>query len=356
MAKEKWTDPGPVVWVFAMQALILEEPRRFVLGERPIPQPGPGEVLVRIRHIGVCGTDIHAWEGNQPFFNYPRVLGHELGVEVVESGPGCGRVQPGDRASVEPYLNNPDSPASRRGKPNCCEDLSVLGVHQDGGMCPLLVVPERKLHVANDLDLEELALVETFCIGAHGVERAGPLEGLPVLVIGAGPIGLGAAQAAQAAGGRVLMVDIAAQRLEFARSMGLEQTLLAEGEWEPRIREAFQGELPLVVMDATGHRGSMEHCLDLAAHGGTILFLGIYNGPVGIHDPTLHKKELAVLSSRNAPTSTFPQVLQQLREGRIALKPWITGRLPASRVPEAFEEALRAPGTVKLLIDMDLEA
>jgi len=187
------------------------------------------------------------------------------------------------------------------------------------------------------------------------VERAGSLEGRNVLVIGAGPIGLGAAQAAQAVGGRVLVMDIAAQRLEFARSIGLEQTLLAGDDVEPRIREVFRGELPLVVMDATGHPGSMERSLNWAAHGGTIIFLGIFNGPVGIHDPTLHKKELAVLSSRNAPSSTFPQVLQQLREGRIALKPWITGRLPASRIPGGFEEALRSPGTIKLLIDMDLE-
>jgi len=173
-----------------MHALQLASPKTFKLIETPEPAaPQPGEALVRVHCVGICGTDISAYLGKMPFVTYPRILGHELGVEVLAIGPEVTNVKPGDRCSIEPYINDPTSYASRRGRPNCCEKLQVLGVHADGGMRPRFIVPARKLHPASTLSFEQLALVETLAIGCHAVGRSGLTADETCLIIGAGPIG-----------------------------------------------------------------------------------------------------------------------------------------------------------------------
>src|SRR5437867_5688925 len=170
-----------------MKAIQLEAPKAFRAIEISEPrEPAEGEALVRIHRVGICGTDISGYLGKMPFFSYPRIPGHELGIEVVEVGEGVTNVKAGDRCSVEPYINDPNSYASRRGKPNCCEKLQVLGVHRDGGLRPEFLVPGRKLHVSRKLTFEQLALVETLAIGSHATFRANPQPDEAVLIIGAG--------------------------------------------------------------------------------------------------------------------------------------------------------------------------
>ena len=174
-----------------MQALRLQSPEHFEFIGLPEPDaPAKGEALVRVHRVGICGTDISAYLGKMPFVTYPRILGHELGVEVVAVGGEVTNLRQGDRCSVEPYINDPTSYASRRGRPNCCERLQVLGVHRDGGMRPLFSLPARKLHVSRELSFEQLALVETLAIGCHAVARSGLSADESCLIIGAGPIGL----------------------------------------------------------------------------------------------------------------------------------------------------------------------
>src|SRR6266849_3424903 len=174
-----------------MKAIQLERPESFRQIDIPEPtRPGPGESIVRVHRVGICGTDFSGYLGKMPFFSYPRIPGHELGVEVVAVGAGVANVKPGDRCSVEPYINDTNSYASRRGRPNCCEKLEVLGVHIDGGLRPEFVLPARKLHVSRKLSFEQLALVETLAIGCHASFRANPQPEETVLIIGAGPIGL----------------------------------------------------------------------------------------------------------------------------------------------------------------------
>src|SRR5215472_13954616 len=156
-----------------VKAIVLDTPGQLRLTQVEEPQsPGPGEALVRIHQVGVCGTDFHAFHGDQPFFSYPRILGHELGVEVVQMGDSGGGLKTGDLCSVEPYINCGSCIACLRDKPNCCVGLQTLGVHIDGGMREEIVVPRRKLHVSRALTLDQLALVETLGIGCHAVERA----------------------------------------------------------------------------------------------------------------------------------------------------------------------------------------
>src|SRR5438552_16619205 len=174
-----------------MKALCLEAPLNWkCIDIPPAEKPGPGEALVRVHRVGVCGTDISGYLGKMPFFSYPRIPGHELGVEVLDVGAAVTNVKPGDRCSVEPYINDPNSYASRRGRPNCCEKLEVLDVHRDGGMRPLFHVTARKLHVSKKLGFDQLALVETLAIGCHATQRADPKPDEATLIIGAGPIGL----------------------------------------------------------------------------------------------------------------------------------------------------------------------
>src|SRR3954469_23243658 len=170
-----------------MKALSLEAPKQWKRVEVAGPEaPGPGEALVRVHNVGICGTDIGGYLGKMPFFSYPRISGHELGVEVLEVRPDVGNVRPGDRSSVEPYINCQRCHACVRGRTNCCEKHQTLGVQCDGGLRPRFLVPARKLHVSGKLSFEQLALVEPLAIGCHAVQRAAPQPDETCLLIGAG--------------------------------------------------------------------------------------------------------------------------------------------------------------------------
>src|SRR3954462_9625463 len=168
----------------AMNAILLEKPQQFVRTEIPEPAaPGAGEAVVRVHRVGICGSDISGYLGKMPFYSYPRIPGHELGVEVVAVGDGVTNVRVGDRCSVEPYMNCQQCYACKAGRGNCCKNLKVLGVHTDGGMRPRFVVPARKLHPSATLGLDQLALVETLAIGCHCVNRGQPEKGEHALLI-----------------------------------------------------------------------------------------------------------------------------------------------------------------------------
>jgi 2-desacetyl-2-hydroxyethyl bacteriochlorophyllide A dehydrogenase len=335
--------------------IVLAEPGRFELSRGELADPLPGEARVRIRRIGVCGTDIHAFHGRQPFFEYPRILGHELGAEIVSIN-GDSFFQPGEAVSVEPYLNDPASPASQKGKTNCCESLQVLGVHCDGGMRPFLNVPIHKLHRAASATMDQLALVEMLCIGQHAVNRSFVSESDNVLVLGAGPIGLSVISFLKGRTKRLLVADLSEARLAFCRDvMGVDDTVLVPpgGDLLPMIHDAFGGVLPDVIFDATGNRASMLSTFDLAAHGGRIVFVGLFQGDVVFSDPNFHRRELTVMSSRNATSAEFGQVIVAMESGAIDTSPWITHRLPFADVPAGFSKVVGDSSLRKAVIHLD---
>src|SRR5829696_2856586 len=270
-----------------MKALLLEAPRNFRRIETESPgRPGPGEALVRVHRVGVCGTDISGYLGKMPFFSYPRIPGHELGVEVLEVGEGVGHVKPGDRCSVEPYINDPDSYASRRGRPNCCERLEVLGVHRDGGLRSRFLLPARKLHPSARLAFDQLALVETLAIGCHAVNRAALQPDESCLIIGAGPIGLSTLEFVKLTGARTIVLDVNEQRLDFCRRvMGVEHTVKPTEDVESDLRAVTDGHLPDVVIDATGSSLSMSNAFGLIAPGGRLVYVGITTDEVRFRHP-----------------------------------------------------------------------
>jgi 2-desacetyl-2-hydroxyethyl bacteriochlorophyllide A dehydrogenase len=296
--------------------------------------------------VGLCGTDIHAFFGRQPFFSYPRILGHEIAVEVDAAGPGVEHLARGTRCAVEPYLGCGSCGACRGGKQNCCERIQVLGVHADGGLRPAFVVPADKLHPADDLSDEQLALVEPLVIGAHAVRRAAVQPDDVVLVVGAGPIGLAAAQAARAAGPRVVVLEREPLRRERLADFGLE-TAPGPGS-TPQSTEAALvagiGRLPSVVIDATGNADSMRRAFHYAAHGGRVVFVGLFRGEVSFDDPNFHKRELTLLASRNGTGSDFEWVIDGLRAERLDARPWVTHRFEPEEVPERIA-SLADPGT-----------
>ena len=336
-----------------MLQIVLEKPGQFIATDGPEPTPAPGDALVRVHRIGVCGTDLHAFAGKQPFFTYPRILGHELGVEVVDPGREPHGLRAGDRCSVEPYLNCGRCIACRRGKPNCCTSLNVIGVHSDGGMRPLLAVPARKLHRSAKLDYEQLALVETLGIGAHAIERAEIKPDDFVLVIGAGPIGLSVIQFALVTGATLAVLDVSEPRLAFCREkLGVKHTL-TPADLPAKLKEIGGGDLPTVVLDATGNAKSMAGTFELAAHGGRIVFVGLFQGDVTFNDPNFHRRELTVCASRNSTPQTFRDIIALVEAGRIDTRPWITHRFALADTPAVFPKDISGnPAVLKAMVEV----
>lgn len=332
----------------------LEEPGRFAAIQGAVPEPAEDETLIRIRRIGVCGTDIHAFHGRQPFFEYPRILGHELGAEVV-SVNGSSSFSPGDAVAVEPYLNNPASPASQKGKTNCCEELKVLGVHTDGGMRPFITVPTHKLHRAASASMDQLALVEMLCIGQHAVNRSLAATGDRALILGAGPIGLSVLSFLQNRTDHVAVADISAGRLDFCRdAFGVKATIKAgsDVDLEKELRNCFGGQLPDLIFDATGNKASMHSTFNLAANGARIVFVGLFQGDVTFNDPNFHRRELTLMSSRNATSTEFSEVIAAIESGAVDTAPWITHRLAFDDVVNGFETTISDPTLRKAVIEL----
>jgi len=321
-----------------MKAIVLEKPGQMRAVNMQSPrEPRPGEALVRVRRVGICGTDLHAFRGTQPYFEYPRIVGHELGVEVLALGDAEQELAVGDLCALEPSFHCGQCIACRRGRSNCCVNLKVFGVHVDGGLREQVVVPVSNLHKSTKLTPEQLSLVEPLCIGAHAVRRAAPEPGDTVLIIGVGPIGLAVAQSARLHDVTVLIMDVLDERLAFARdTRGIQHAIDARREPLEQLKSILGGELATIVFDCTGNKQSMEQALTYMAHGGKLVFVGIFLGDMTFNDPTFHRKETTLLSSRNATAEDFREIIARMERGEIDVLPWITHRALADELPGVF--------------------
>lgn len=327
-----------------MNGLILDQPGtlRAATGLPPAPAPGAGEALVRVRKIGMCGTDYAGWRGEMPLMTYPRILGHELGVEIVAVGSGVTNVKSGDRCAVEPYLNCGSCGPCTKGRGNCCESLRVLGVHIDGGMRESLVVPAAKLHASTSLGLDALALVEPLAIGAHAVARAGLSAGEQTLVIGAGPIGRAVIEFARIAQARITVLDLVPARLESCAGL-VDRTATT----------LFESETFDAVFDATGHPGSMAAAVNRVAHAGRLVYVGITRESLAFPDPLFHRREMTLLASRNALPGDFRRIIGWLEEGKIEVNRWITHRAALTDLPAKIEAwADPKSGVLKAMLEV----
>ena len=334
-----------------MRAIVCEEPRKLTVGTRAKPVPAEGEVLIRIRRVGLCGTDYHIFSGEHPYLAYPRVLGHELaGVVETPSGPS---LKPGQLVTVNPYLACGRCIACRKGRPNCCVSIRVLGVHADGGMCEFLSVPESAVIDAAALSLEQAAMVEFLAIGAHAVARAALSPGCRVLVVGAGPIGVAAALFARLDGAHVTIVDLRRRRLEYARArLGLDPIIAPPEAIPVELAKRTDGEMFDCVFEASGNAGAMRTGLDSVAHGGTYVLLSVVKEEIAFPDPEFHKRETTLLASRNALSADFERVVSSIRTGLIATDSLLTHTFPAVEAARRIPELIAgADGILKAMVE-----
>jgi 2-desacetyl-2-hydroxyethyl bacteriochlorophyllide A dehydrogenase len=338
-----------------MKALVCSEPGKLDYIDMAEPEMKAEHAIVRIRNICICGTDLHAFEGTQPFFNYPRILGHELSGELMDfdNAPGFHK---GEAVTFLPYLNCGHCITCRSGKTNCCTNLRVCGVHMDGGMVDYYSIPSRLLVHSQGLALKELALVEPLAIGAHGIRRAYIQQGEFVLVMGAGPIGLATIEFARLSGAEIIVTDLKKNRLEFCKNkLGISHCIPADdSDIIERLLEITHGEMPTVVIDASGNLKAINKGLGYLAHGGRYVLIGLQKGDFIFSHPEFHKREATLMSSRNATREDFDYVMQCITKGLIDPLSFITNRVKFKDAAKGFPEWLNpSSNVIKVVIEND---
>ncbi len=336
-----------------MQSLVCDQPRHLTYRDDPMPQPKQGEVLLRVTHVGICGTDLHAFEGNQPYFSYPRILGHELAA-VVEDNSGSINFANGEAVTIMPYFSCGLCIACRKGKTNCCVSMQVFGVHIDGGMREYITVSETALIKSGGLNGEQLALIEPLAIGAHGIRVAAVQENETVLIIGAGPIGLGTMMMAKLNGAKVLAMDVSDSRLAFAIQHGYVDEIIHPSHKNvlEEIRELTNGDMPDVVIDCTGNKEAINLGFSFISHGGRYVLIGLQKEEIVFSHPEFHKRESTLMSSRNATRQDFDQVIDAILNKQIDVMSMISHRTRFSDVRREFSSWHDpANGVIKAMVE-----
>jgi len=335
-----------------MNVVVCEAPERLTFARRDIPVRAEGEVLVRVRRVGICGTDMHIVRGTQPYLSYPRVMGHELSGEVAEASEAS-RFKPGDPVFVMPYLSCGECASCRRGRENCCQRIQVLGVHRDGALAEFLAVPERFVRSAMGISLDEAAMLEFLAIGAHAIRRAAPVRDQRVLVVGAGPIGMAAALFAQLNGARVCVTDRRADRLAFCQAhLHVENAVLTTDQLGQEFAELTGGDLFDVVFDATGSPAAMEAGFDYVGHGGRYVLVSVVSSRISFSDPDFHRREMTLMGSRNATLVDFDRVLDAMRAGQVPTRALNTHRTRLDQLVDVLPSWMSpATGVIKGIVE-----
>lgn len=335
-----------------MKSVVCHTPGELRMEQRPVPERKSDEVLIRVRRIGICGTDLHIFQGTQPYLDYPRVMGHELAGEVVEAPEGAA-LSAGDPIYVMPYMSCGSCVACRAGKTNCCVNIQVLGVHRDGGLTEYLCVPSQYIFKADGISLDDAAMIEFLAIGAHAVRRAKVQAGQKVLVVGAGPIGIAAALFSRLHGGEVCVLDTRADRLHFCReALGISNTVEVGADDKRQLSDISNQEFFDVVFDATGNGKAMERGFEFVAHGGTYVFVSIVRDTISFSDPEFHKRETTLLGSRNATVEDFEEVLKAMRAGQVPTRLLNTHRTTLDELPTVLPQWLDASaGVIKAIVE-----
>lgn len=334
-----------------MKYIVCENPGNFQLKEKESPQREKGEALLRVKKVGICGTDLHAYSGNQAFFTYPRILGHELATVVEEIDENPKGIKVGDKVVIMPYVSCGTCIACRNGKTNCCTNIKVLGVHTDGGMQERITVRMDLLLPANDLTYDEMAIVEPLAIGAHAIRRANVQPGEFAVVVGCGPIGIGIIKLAQIAGAKVIALDTNDNRLAYAKdAIGADYIINVKDNPVEKIHEITKGDLAEVVFDATGFKGALEVGPDYMAHGGRYVLVGLSKGELVFTHPKIHAKETTIMCSRNATTEDFEHVINVLK--KFPTTSFVTHTVPYTEMIKHFDSWTQPEtGVIKAMVN-----
>jgi len=336
-----------------MRYIVCEKPGEFLLKEKENPKLQAGEAILKVKKVGICGTDLHAYSGNQAFFSYPRILGHELATEIVEIDDNIRNLKVGDNVVVMPYISCGKCIACRKGKTNCCNNIKVLGVHTDGGMQEQISVPIDLLIPANNLSDDQMAIVEPLAIGAHAIRRAQLTKGEFIVVIGCGPIGIGIMKLAQLGGVKVIAIDVNQKRLDYAKEkIEVDHIVMGGANAVAEIAAITNGDMATAVFDATGHKGALESGPDYMSHGGRYVLVGLSKGELVFIHPKIHAKETSILCSRNATLEDFEHVIAVLEQGKFPIEPFITHNVGYHQMIANFDSWLDpANGVIKATVD-----
>jgi len=338
-----------------MLTLNCVTPHQFVYKDAPMPELVPGSAILQVCRVGLCGTDYHAYKGEQPFFEYPRILGHEIAARIIEISDCSHGFEVGESVTVVPYLSCGQCIACLHQKPNCCENISVIGVHEDGAFQEFISVPISSLIKAGDLSFDELALIEPLAIGAHGVAVAGECLGENLLVIGAGPIGLATAKIAQIKGAKVMVADFAESRLKFCTDqLKIADVInLSSESMEEGINRITSGAKPTIIIDCTGNQTAINGALDHLAHGGIIVLIGLQKKEIIFSHPAFHKREATLRSSRNALKADFDFVIEAIARKEIDPSSFITKVIAFEELADNFEQLLNSQNEIiKVLVSI----
>lgn len=335
-----------------MDAIVCSKPGNLYREKKAIPQPRSGEVLLRVHALGICGSDIHAFHGNQPMFSYPQVMGHEISAEVVQCGESVNDLLPGQQVVVIPYRNCGECIACRRGRSTCCKNLSVMGVHSAGAMQEYVTVSAEYIVPLEGISHADAALIEPYSISAHAVHRSGVKDGEWILVVGAGAIGLGAADISRALGANVILADGNDYRLNSAKSnYGFEHCLNPfRSDYRDEINRITNGDGPTTIIDATGNAASMNSSVDIVAASGTIVFVGLHSGDICINDLAFHKRETTLLASRAASRQDFELVIDLVQKGKLRISCLRSRTVNFSEIDQALFKELTSPEIVKSVV------
>ncbi|MEN3323114.1 zinc-binding alcohol dehydrogenase family protein [Mariniflexile soesokkakense] len=322
-----------------MKYIVCEEPNKFALKEKESPLREENQALIKVHRVGICGTDLHAYSGNQAFFTYPRILGHELAAEILEIGKNPQNLKVGDKVIVMPYVSCGTCLACQQGKTNCCSNIRVLGVHADGGMQENFAVRTDLLIPANNLSYEEMAIVEPLAIGAHAIRRANLQKGENIVVVGCGPIGIGLMKLAQIKGAEVIALDVDEARLEFVKNeIGLKYVVKVSETAVEEISKITNGDMATVVFDCTGNKRALEGGISYMSHGGRYILVGLSKGELVFSHPAIHAKESTIMCSRNATLEDFDFVTQNL--DKFPTKAFVTHQVNFTEMIENFDSWL----------------
>lgn len=321
-----------------MKSIVLNQPGEFIVVEKEYPgDPGPEQVLLKVKCLGICGTDLHAYNGKQPFFTYPRILGHEIAAEVISIGKNVTHLKEGELCTVLGYRNKIVDQAVKRGKPNCGSGLAYLGVHEDGAMQEYFLYNAENVFPANGLTLEQIAMIEPLSIGSHAIERAAIKPDDVVLIVGAGPIGITTLMMGLLKAAKFIVLDTNQSRLDFVKNKFTNVETIHFDEYTvENLKKILNGDLPTIVMDATGNRESMMKCFDYTAHGGTIIYVGLFIGNMEFSDPVFHAKEITLKSSRNSLPEDYTKIIRLQKAGLINIDGLVTHRLQFSNLENTF--------------------
>jgi len=338
-----------------MKAILLKEPFRIEITDRPKPQPAADEILIKVHYCGLCGSDLSAFKGISPMVRYPRIPGHEISASIVECGEKVPqKFQAGMPVTLSPYTSCGICPACRQGRPNTCQFNQTMGVQRDGALSEYACIHHTKIFTSPALSFTELALVEPLCVGYHAANRGEVSETDTVLVFGCGAVGLGAVAAAARKGARVVAVDIDDEKLELAGSLGARFTINSRhNNLEKEVEQITSGEGASVCIEAAGLPATTRSVFDLTAFAGRVVLIGYSKEEVSLASRLIVSKELNVAGSRNA-LHEFPAVIEMLEQRQFPFEKMISRMVSLEETPQVFKEWADAPQKfTKIIVNME---